>query len=426
MINSSPTAHSSARRVVVATACALLATSALACGTDPAAGGVQTTPGVPQVDTADNDAPIVRIDQPAQTVFLEPGAVFTVTGGVDDPDHTGPQAPVLRWDFGDGTTGEGPNPPPHVYAEPGEYLVTLAATDADGAQATPAVRLVEVGTPTRAQGNFALQLTGAGRDDVDRVKIPLDDPSGARTAFGANIGARDMTVEFWMKAAPGANAQRAVECGDTYNWVYGNIVVDHDRFEAGRSFGLSLAGRVPVFGVTGRPGESMTVCGTTPVDDGRWHHVALTRSVATGAMGLWLDGRLEGSSDTGPTGDLSYPAGAKPAARCPGDQPCTLSDPYLVIGAEKHDVGAGSPAFTGLVDELRLSNTIRYTAPFTPPTSRFTPDADTAALFHFDEDGGPIVRDAVQGPASPNDGIVRSGGGTVGPFWVPSEAPTGP
>jgi PKD repeat protein len=399
-----------------------------ACGSTPTSSvGPVTQPGVPQADGEGNDAPIVRIDQPPQTLVVTPGAEVALTGGVDDPDHRGPDAPTLRWDFGDGTTAEGPVPPPHRYAAPGEYLVTLSATDAEGASATPATRLVQIGGPAVAQGNSALLFTGAGRDDVDRVKIPLDDPSGARTEFGANVGATDMTVELWMRAEPGANAQPAVECGDTVNWIFGNILLDRDRWGPGRSFGLSVAGGVVVLGVTGLPeGDSVTLCGRTPVDDDRWHHVAMTRSVGSGALALYVDGKLEASRDSGPAGDLSYPRGAKPMANCPGKLPCTLSDPYLVIGAEKHDVGSDSPAFRGQVDELRLSTTIRYPGPFDPPSTRFSPDTATAALYHFDEPGGPIVRDAAEGLGSPTDGVVRKGADPVGPVRVSSDAPTGP
>jgi len=405
---------------------ALVAMAATACGIGSSTAEVVVPPGTPQADTAGNDAPIVRIEQAAQTIGAAPGAAVTFTGSVDDPDHAGADAPVLRWDFGDGATAEGPTPAPHTYATPGRYLVTLSAKDSSGASATPSVRVVDVGTPAAPSGNSALRLTGAGRDDVDRVKIPVDDPSGVRTQFGANIGATDTTIELWLRAEPGSNAQPAVECGDNYNWVYGNIVLDRDRYESGKSYGLSIAGGVLVYGVTGQPGggDSVTLCGKTPVTDGAWHHVAMTRTAATGDLALYVDGRQEAARG-GPAGDISYPRGAKPKPNCYEGVPCTLSDPYLVIGAEKHDVGPGSPAFTGLMDELRLSRTIRYTQPFSPPRAPFTPDADTAALYHFDEGGGPVVLDSATGAGAPTDGIVRSGGGEIGPFWAPSNAVTG-
>jgi hypothetical protein len=49
--------------------------------------------------------------------------------------------------------------------------------------------------------------------------------------------------------------------------------------------------------------------------------------------------------------------------------------------------------FQGRIDELRVSNSARYTANFTP-TARFEPDNDTLALYHFDEGQGDALTDS--------------------------------
>jgi len=41
---------------------------------------------------------------------------------------------VVRWDFGDGVTSTERNPM-HLYAAPGKFVVTLTATDDNGATA---------------------------------------------------------------------------------------------------------------------------------------------------------------------------------------------------------------------------------------------------------------------------------------------------
>jgi hypothetical protein len=46
--------------------------------------------------------------------------------------------------------------------------------------------------------------------------------------------------------------------------------------------------------------------------------------------------------------------------------------------------GGGTSTFNGFIDELRLSNTARYTTAFTAPTAQFTKDANTIALNHFE------------------------------------------
>ena len=63
-------------------------------------------------------------------------------------------------------------------------------------------------------------------------------------------------------------------------------------------------------------------------------------------------------------------------------------------------LGAGDVAdalteyFPGLIDELRISNIVRYTASFAPQTSNFSTDASTVVLYHFDEGSGQTLTDS--------------------------------
>lgn len=52
------------------------------------------------------------------------------------------------------------------------------------------------------------------------------------------------------------------------------------------------------------------------------------------------------------------------------------------------------PFFSGYIEELRISNNLRYTANFTPSTVQFTTDANTVALYHFNEGSGQTTADA--------------------------------
>lgn len=58
--------------------------------------------------------------------------------------------------------------------------------------------------------------------------------------------------------------------------------------------------------------------------------------------------------------------------------------------------------YAGWLDELRLSTVLRYTANFTPPAAPFTPDAATAALYHFDEGSGTAILDGSGAPGGPS------------------------
>jgi hypothetical protein len=205
-----------------------------------------------------------------------------------------------------------------------------------------------------------------------------------------------------------------VSCGSNINWIFGNIVVDRDRFNQDRKFGLSIASGRIVFGVSGNGTGDETICGTTSVLDGQWHHVAVQRRRADGRLWLFVDGAPQAEAD-GPDGDVSYPDAGVPGSFCGG--PCTNSDPFLVIAAEKHDAGPAYPSYAGWLDEVRLSTVLRYAGPFTRPSQPFASDVATAALYHFDEGTGNVVGDASGAAGGPSHGVRRFGGAPAGPEW---------
>jgi hypothetical protein len=266
---------------------------------------------------------------------------------------------------------------------------------------------------------YSLRFYGHGvsAPDLDRVKIPVDDPGNANPGPPADLGGDDFTIEFFLKGSAADNTAPGITCGSNVDWITGNIVFDRDRFNQDRKFGISLAGGEVVFGVSGDGTGDRTICGSTNVLDNAWHHVAVQRRRSDGRMWLYVDGVLEAEAD-GPDGDISYPDAGVPCGSCCDGGPCTGSDPFIVLAAEKHDAGAAYPSFSGLLDELRLSSALRYTSSFAPPTAPFVDDADTAALFHFDE-----------GPAGPCTGaIVDAAAGAQSPGFCQygGSAPAGP
>lgn len=228
--------------------------------------------------------------------------------------------------------------------------------------------------PARAQGsaNFSLRFYGHGTDGIDRLRIPLDPPTAADVGL-------DFTLEFWLRALPGENNGQA-SCGVKDGWITGNVVFDRDIWGPGNygDYGISLSNGRIAFGIT-KGNRGTTLCGRVNVADGVWHHVALTRRAANGLMRIFVDGSLD-RQGYGPKGNISYRDG-RPTGYA--------NDPYLVIGAEKHDAGANYPSFSGWLDEIRLSTSIRYTGRFFQPTAPFVPDAKTAFLYHFDEAAAP-------------------------------------
>ncbi len=275
----------------------------------------------------------------------------------------------------------------------------------------------------------ALRFSGLGSDarDRDRIKFMIDNvTTDADPNFPLDVGATDFTIEFWLTGDAVDNQANPVNCGGNNSWINGNMIIDRDRFNRPSSFGLSVGGGRLAFGVTDSNDLALTICGNTNILDGLWHHIAVQRSAVDGQMMIYVDGSLDAFGQ-GPAGDISYPDDAVPGNFCgtTGNEWCIDSDPYLVIGAEKHDIGPQYPAFSGTLDELRISDVLRYNGGFTRPTRAFTRDANTLGLFHFDEGAGEVVRDDITPSDGARDGVVRFGGdgSTHGPIWVPSDAP---
>ncbi len=251
-------------------------------------------------------------------------------------------------------------------------------------------------------GGFSLRFYGNGYGDLDRVKIRIDPP------VPADIGGEDFTLEWWMKAVPGENDSPDCAPGGD-NWFDGNTLFDRDVFGEGDlgDYGISLAGGRIAFGV-GRGSARQTICGATDLQDGAWHHIAAVRNL-TGEMRVFVDGRLD-ATGTGPAGDIRYRDGRTTSYP---------NDPYLVIGAEKNDLNnALYPSFSGWLDEIRLSSSVRYTSDFTRPAGRFATDPNTVALYHLDEGFGNLIGDTSGAAGGPSHGVRKYGGVINGPEWT--------
>jgi hypothetical protein len=250
--------------------------------------------------------------------------------------------------------------------------------------------------------NTSLRFQGNGENDIDRVKIPINDPPRP-----ADLGSSDFTIEWWMKSIPGENNTGSCTPGGE-NWASGNHILDrsvHDEDGSGE-YGVSLADGRIAFGINNGT-ESDTLCGVTDVADGDWHHVAITRGL-DGSMRIFIDGTLDAET-SGPSGGISYP----------DDHVETHpNDPYLVIGAEKFDLDLILyPSFSGWIDEIHASNILRYVEDFTPSTEPVFPDGSSVALYHFDEGTGDFINDTSGSWSGPSNGTMFFGGDPAGPEW---------
>ena len=154
--------------------------------------------------------------------------------------------------------------------------------------------------------------------------------------------------------------------GPNDDWTLGHVIVDRDIFGSGDygDYGISLAGGRIAFGVNNGT-QSYTLLSSTVVADDNWHYIAVTRSAASGTMQIFIDGVLDISQTTSVTGDISYRDGRSTT---------WLNDPFIVLGAEKHDYdNTQYPSYSGYLDELRISNIVRYTSSYIP-VNRFADD----------------------------------------------------
>src|SRR5262245_59552250 len=225
----------------------------------------------------------------------------------------------------------------------------------------------------------SVRFFGNGYGDIDRIKIRIDDPNTTLPGPPADVGATDFTIEMWLKGTASDN-NNSVRCGDgVYGWIDGDIFFDRDRFDPPRAFGLALGNGRVAFGVHLPTNQVATLCGTRSIMDGQWHHVAVTRRL-NGELRIFIDGVPDGMM-MGPSGDISYPDDGQPSTepRC-GGQGWFNSDPFIVLGTEKHNARPRMLTYAGYMDELRISTTLRYTGAFTVPTQPFAVDTATAAL----------------------------------------------
>ena len=169
------------------------------------------------------------------------------------------------------------------------------------------------------------------------------------TSADLNIGTGAFTYEAWFYpvANGGSSSTQA------------SIIEGRSAANDGSSLGIYHNATNNL--VVGALGTSTAMTSSQTVALNTWHHVALTRSGTTWT--LWVNG-ASGATATSST---------------------SISNPNIIR------VGRGyvtTATFRGYIDEVRISNTARYTGAFTPSASAFTNDANTVFLMHANGTNG--------------------------------------
>lgn len=178
---------------------------------------------------------------------------------------------------------------------------------------------------------------GTGSARFDGSGDFIETPTNNGLAFGTGA----FTIEFWIRFTGAANDPEIITCRNMATSGGWYIRAESD-------------GRIHAWEGSGADGARST---TVAVNDGLWHHYAYCREAgAPGVCRIFLDGVQQGASFNRPT---DYSAATVNAL--------TRVGAWLVTAP-------GGNFFNGNIDELRISNTARYTANFTPPAAPFTID----------------------------------------------------
>jgi hypothetical protein len=195
------------------------------------------------------------------------------------------------------------------------------------------------------------------------------------------------TIEAWVywrgDAGSGTTWQRVIDFGSaTDNWA---------------AFTTADPGGNPLFGVQVGGGPLQTVSSSIALSLNIWTHLAVTVNDATDVATIYVNGVASGTS-----GGFTYHL---------SDLGNTINN---WIGRSQFPT---DPYFNGAIDELRISNVVRYTAGFTPPYTPFSSDANTVALFHFTEAVGQTTADASGNFAAATLGTTN-GVESSDPTWI--------
>jgi hypothetical protein len=199
---------------------------------------------------------------------------------------------------------------------------------------------------TPFSGEVAASGLGLSLDGVN------DRAQAVSTIFPNSSALHSFTIEGWMHPR---NAGRFIVTDDAYDFV-----LYSQPGAANGGVGLR-------FTLWNGDNGSQSVTEFRDVRLNEWNHVAAMFDAVTLEMVIAINGVLSSSPSTF-SGSSFYVDAAQ----------------QFVLGAFNSTSGG---FLNGFLDEVRVSDILRYTSNFTPPNS-LTVDANTRALFHFNEVAG--------------------------------------
>ena len=190
----------------------------------------------------------------------------------------------------------------------------------------------------------AVTVTANGNAQVDT----------AQSKFGGASALFDGTDDFLsMPSFPAiGTGEFTAECWIYFTDTNGGVILD---FDDGKSTGIHFYLRSDEK-LGFYDGGAILDPATTTLSPSTWYHIAVTRQ-SDNYIRIYVNGTLDGTS---------------------------ASTYTTSIGGGFRIGEANTVDYLGHIDEVRISNTARYTANFTAPTTPFVNDANTLLLLHMD------------------------------------------
>ena len=184
-------------------------------------------------------------------------------------------------------------------------------------------------------------------------------------------GVTVFTIEYWIKTTESKSSS-------TY-WQRPNMVAATSNGAPSGDFGITTDnGYIGMWSGLNSGGDNFFLSTTKQINDNVWHHIAAVNNASI--VTLYVDGISQGTITSG----LGF----------------NTTGGGIGIGAASLDFafsgnqGTSNFFHQGIYDEVRFSNSTRYTSNFTVPSVAFTTDGNTVALYHLDGCTSGLVPDA--------------------------------
>jgi hypothetical protein len=220
----------------------------------------------------------------------------------------------------------------------------LLHLDSSGTQARTPKTVTAVGDARTSNGTSKFGGKSARFDGTgDRLNV---------TGMPSTIG--DFTIECWVNHG-------------TISTVHNNIVTSYvSNFQSDGNWAFRTR-------LSSTTGVSFTYRGNTWYDfqtnfstaDNQWHHIAAVHDSVADTLKIFVDGTERGS--------WSFPFGG-----------IGIVSNTVYVGGRIDGADSNEAFFNGYIDELRISDSVRYTGNFTPQTTQFESDSNTLLLLHMD------------------------------------------